>query len=329
MDSRMKLVSEIKGKLTFLEAAEANEVIDLLTVTLKGYNVEEIGTELVVYDDQNQKILNRYMACLCIDGKSEKTAYQYKRTAQKLALCVGKHFTDMTTFDLRFFLASEKARGLSNTTLENTRANVSAFFQWMAVEDLIDKNPCLAIKPIKTKEEVRFPFSSVELDLLRSACRTEKERALIEFLASSGVRVSELTSMELGDVDVQSLTVHVRHGKGGKERTTYINEVAKEHLLKYITGRPEKGMHLFYNGKHQPIAPGGVRHILKQIAERAGVTNVHPHRFRRTFATGLAARGMQIQEIQRLLGHSRLDTTMEYVCVSDERVHASYRQYIA
>lgn len=328
-DYRTELVNSFREHLTFLETAEANEVIQHLTLTLKDYNIEKVGTDLALYDDTNERIMNRYMACLCIDGKSDKTAYQYKRTAHKLAVCVGKNFTDMNTYDIRYFLANEKSRGLSNTTLENTRANISALFQWMMMEDIIEKNPCLAIKTIKSKDEVRFPFSSVEMDSLRSACRNEKERALIEFLASSGVRVSELTSMELGDIDIQSMTVHVKYGKGGKERTTYINEVAKEHLVKYISERKENGTYLFYNGKHQKIEPGGVRYILKQIGERAGVNNVHPHRFRRTFATGLADRGMQIQEIQRLLGHSRIDTTMEYVCVSDEKVKASYRQYIA
>lgn len=328
-DCRMELVNALMERLTFLDSADATEVIQQLTVVLKEFNVDRIGTELIPYDDQNQKILKRYLACLCIDGKSEKTAYQYKRTAQRLAICTGKNFTEMTAYDIRYFLASEKNRGISNATLENLRANLSAFFQWMTVEDIIGKNPCMSIKPIKIKDEVRFPFSSVEMDLIRSACKTQKERALVEFLASSGVRVSELSSMEIGDVDIQTLTVHVKHGKGGKERTTYINEVAKEHLTKYIDNREEKGTHLFYNGWHRQLSSDGIRYILKQIGKRAGVGNVHPHRFRRTFATGLAMRGMQIQEIQRLLGHSNLDTTMEYVCVNDEKVRASYRQFTA
>ena len=328
-DYKQELISSIKEHLTFLDPETAGTVVEKIAMVLADYSVDRAVTELVPYDDTNDRILKRYIACLYIDGKSEGTIKQYRRTARKLAMASGKRFTDMGAYDIRAYLAGEKARGISNATLETTRANLSAFFQWMTVEDMIGKNPCMAIKPIKVKEEIRFAFSSVEMDLMRSACKSQKERALIEFLASSGVRVSELTSMQLSDIDIQRMTVHVKHGKGGKERTTYISEVAKEHLLAYVTDRKENGTHLFYNAKGLPMAQGGVRHILKEIGKRAGVEDVHPHRFRRTFATGRAARGMQVQEIQRLLGHSSIETTMEYVCVSDDQVKASYRQYIA
>lgn len=328
-DCRQELVNAFMEKLVFLDASDASEVLNQLTVVLKDFDVKRIGTEIIPYDDQNQRLLKRYMACLCIDGKSEKTAYQYNRTAQRLAICTGKVFTEMTAYDIRYFLASEKSRGISNSTLENYRANLSAFFQWMAVEEIIGKNPCMAIKPIKIKEEVRFPYSSVEMDMMRSACINEKERALIEFLVSSGVRVSELASMDVSDVNMERLTVHVRNGKGGKERTTYINEVAKEHLVKYLKSRPEDGPCLFYSGWHKRITADCIRYMLKQLGKRAGVETVHPHRFRRTFATGLADRGMRVQEIMQLLGHSDINTTMEYVSMSDDRVQISYKRYIA
>lgn len=328
IDYRTEFINSVKSQLTFLEAADASKVIEQIIVSLSDYNLERISTDLALYDDTNEKILKRYSACLYIDGKSEATIYQYQRTARKLAVLSGKNYTDMTSYDIRLFLANEKSRGVSNTTLENARANISAFFQWMTVEDVIPKNPCMAIKPIKCESKIKTAFTSVELDRLRSACSASKERALIEFLISSGVRVSELTSMTLSDIDVQTMTVHVKHGKGGKERTTYINDVAKNHLLTYITEREEKGTAVFYNSQHIPIAPGGIRHILNRLGAKADVSNVHPHRFRRTFATDLASRGMPIQEIQKLLGHSKLDTTMEYVSVDDMKVQASYKKYI-
>jgi len=206
---------------------------------------------------------------------------------------------------------------------------ISSFFTWLLDEELIQKNPCHTIKPIRYEDKVRLPFSSVEIDAMRSACKNAKERAIIEVLLSSGVRVSELCSIKLDDVDFEHMSIKVREGKGSKQRTVYFNEVAKKHLLEYLNGRNTNGEYVFYNKKRQPLNPGGVRHILKTIEERSGTTNVHPHRFRRTFATGLANRGMDVQEIARLLGHANINTTMEYVYTSDEKIQNSYRRFIA
>lgn len=240
---------------------------------------------------------------------------------------VGKDFTEIDPYDVRYYLAIQKDKGLSNRSLDNMRAALSAFFQWMAVEDVVSKNPTASVKPIKYVKEVRKAFSEVELDALRTACKTQKERAVIEMLLSSGVRVSELADMNVEDIDVLAMTVHVKHGKGGKERITYLNPVAVKHLQKYLAERAEDGAVLFYNQKHNRLEAGGIRYILNELAKRAGVENCHPYRFRRTFATNLAARGMEIQEIQRLLGHSNIATTLEYVAIDDEKVKASYRKY--
>ena len=149
-------------------------------------------------------------------------------------------------------------------------------------------------------------------------------------LLSTGVRVSELTSMKIEDINFSNLSVHVVHGKGNKERITYTTPVAAKYLLTYLNDRKEKDRDcLFCNMYHEQLRPGGVNRILKTIEKRAGVENVHPHRFRRTFATNLAKRGMEIQEIQRLLGHANLNTTMIYVAVDDAKVKASYTRYTA
>ena len=264
-----------------------------------------------------------------ISGKSEKTIAQYKRTAEKLAQVTNKIYTDIGVYDIRLFLAEEKQRGVSNRTLENTRANLSAFFQWLLQEDHITKNPCMNISPIKYTDKVRLPFSTVEIDSLRFACRTAKERAIIETLLATGMRVSELTGLEVSDVNFSDMSVHVKNGKGAKERTVYIDDLARTHLQEYLKSRKNESSILFLNKDGTQIAPGGIRHILKQLGKRAGVDNVHPHRFRRTFATGMANRGMDIQEIRKLLGHSNINTTLEYVYTSDEKAHASYLRYSA
>lgn len=329
-DYRMRFIQEVEEALTRRYDPEEIAVIsNIVTKTLSEYEITERCTDLVPQDDLNEKLIRRYQACLLVDGKSNKTAYQYTRTARKLSDLIRKPFPEIGAYDVRFFLAIEKERGLSNSSLENTRANLSAFFQWLTDDEVIPKNPVSKIKPIKCPKEVKEAFSDVELDALRSSCRSIKERALIEILVSTGVRVSELASMEVKDVDLNTLAVHVVHGKGSKERITYMTAVAAKHLLSYLRQRKEDGPALFYNKNHAPLASSGIRHILNTIAKRAGVTNVHPHRFRRTFATNLARRGMEIQEIQKLLGHTNINTTMVYVQTDDSKVKASYQKFIA
>lgn len=328
-DYKKQLISDVTEALvTKLEQDDIDTVSDEMLIALQDYEVTKQAHQIVVYDGYNEMILKRYKACLIIAGRSPKTIDAYERIVKKLFEAVQKNFTDMTVSDLRYFLAYEKSRGVSNRTLENTRVQISAFFTWLLDEELITKNPCRAIAPIKYPKEVRLPFSAIEIDAIRTACRAKKERAIVELLLASGIRVSELCSMRISDINFDTLTIKVREGKGSKQRTVYINELANKHLVEYLTSRNVNGEYVFYNKKKQPLNAGGVRHILKTIEERAGVPNVHPHRFRRTFATGLANRGMEIQEIGKLLGHANLNTTLTYVYTSDADLHNSYRKYI-
>ena len=328
-DYRMEFIKAVEQAVVPLSPDQQEYMIDAVTKILGNYEITERCTELATIDTTNERLRKRYCACLMVDGKSEKTIYQYRRALIRLDDFLHKPYTEIGLYDIRYYLACEKERGVSNRSVENMRSNLSAFFQWMTIEEIIPKNPLISLKPVKYKDEIKKAFSEVEIDALRGACRTLKERALIEFLLSSGVRVSELSSMDISDVNLEKMSVHVRNGKGGKERTTYITSVCAMHLKKYLLARTEDNDVLFYNCQHQRINPGGIRHILNTIAKRADVENVHPHRFRRTFATGLANRGMDIQEIQRLLGHSNINTTLEYVCIDDEKVKSSYRKYIA
>lgn len=329
-DCRNQFVTSVEvGLVDRFSEDDIRTISDAIVKALDGYDIVKKEVSLIPYNDINEGLLKRYCACLAIGGKSKKTIDQYRRTATHLFRTVKKNYADMTVYDLRLFLALEKERGVSNRTLENTRANLSAFFQWLLLEEVIQKNPCSSIAPIKYVDKIRLPFSNVEIDRLRFACKNEKERALIEVLLSSGVRVSELVNIMLQDVDFNRMSIHVTNGKGGKQRTVYINSLALSHLQKYLFARGDMGNYLFYNKKHEQLNPGGVRYILNEIAKRANVENVHPHRFRRTFATRLADRGMDIQEIRKLLGHSNINTTLEYVYTSDESVHTSYQKYIS
>jgi site-specific recombinase XerD len=329
-DYRMDFIRNVESALA--RTYDPDEIVQISNIVIKAlseYEIAERCTDLVPQDDINEKLIRRYTACLLVDGKSKNTVKQYARTAQKLSDLIRKPFTEMGTYDVRYFLATEKERGLSNSTLETQRSYLSAFFQWLTDDEVIQRNPIGKLKPIKYKQEIRKAFSDVELDALRSACRTPTERALIEMLLSTGVRVSELTSMKVEDVNMSDLSVHVVHGKGAKERMTYMTPVAAKHLLAYLHSRKEDSDVLFCNMYHERLRSGGVNRILNTIGKRAGVENVHPHRFRRTFATNLARRGMEIQEIQKLLGHSNINTTMIYVSTDDTKVRASYSRYTA
>lgn len=326
-DCREKLVQEVEILLQRLDVDEAGMIADGFIRILGEYEVTERCTALVPVDDANEKLLKRYAACLLIDGKSQKTIYMYTRQIRKLSDVMDKPYTEMGTYDIRYFLALEKERGISNVTLENTRSYIMAFFQWLTDEEVIPKNPCSKIKPIKCGKEVKKPFSVTEIDALRGACQTKRERAMIELLLSSGIRVSEMTSMMVKDIDFHALEVHVAHGKGNNQRTTYITQVAAKHLQAYLSENSEKEF-IFYNRNNERLTSGGVRLALKKLGERAGVENVHPHRFRRTFATDLANRGMDVQDIQALLGHSNIETTMTYVCQDSQKVKASYKRFI-
>ena len=329
-DYRQQFLSEVEAGLTNShDAAAIADLTDSVTKALANYEISPRCTDVIVQDGFNEKILKRFCACLAVDGKSKRTIYQYRRTAEKLAACVGKRFDEMGPYDIRLFLAEQKEHGCSNRTMENQRANLSAFFNWMELDEVIQKSPCRTVRRIKYTDEVRSPFSEIEIDALRAAATKARDRAMIEMLLSSGLRVSELCQMQVADIDFSTLTVHVKHGKGDKERITYMSNVASKHLKEYLTSRKENGPALFYNSHHCQIQPGGVRDILIRIGKTAGVTNVHPHRFRRTFATGLINRGMAIQDVRRLLGHSNINTTLTYICPDDQQVKMTYSKYIA
>ena len=329
IDYRTKFISEFEEKLlTILSPTDTDNVSNEMIKLLNDYELSPRETQLVSLDTVNYKVLNAYCGCLVVDGKSKGTICQYRRAIQKLFDFIKKPYSEIGVYDIRYFLATEKERGVSNRSLENTRANLSAFFQWLTNEEMIPKNIMLVINPIKYVNEIRKPFSAVEIDSMRGACKTIKERAIIELLLSSGIRVAELASMSVNDIDLGELSVYVRNGKGGKDRVTYMTDVAAKYIKLYISQRSENGECLLYNHKHEQMQCGGIRYLLNVIGERSGVTNVHPHRFRRTFATAAAQKGLDVYVIQHLLGHSNINTTMQYICSDDEKIKSSYRKYI-
>lgn len=304
-----------------------DEIVSKVAFLLKNYDVSNKCYALTIYNDENIRILNRYKACLLVEGKSEQTIEAYDYRIRHMFETSQINLKDIGPYDIRFYLAILKKNGVSNVTLDGIRCYINAFYKWMVLEGYIEKNPCAAIKPIKYTKEVKESSSELDLEKIRSSCKDDRERAIVELLLSSGVRVGELVSLNVDDIDFKENSVHVRHGKGDKERITYMSPVASYYMNKYLQSRKDKGVELIHtqNGRLQD---GGVRWILKDIGDRAGVENVHPHRFRRTFATTLNNKGMPLQSIQHLMGHSRVDTTLIYVAVNEKVVKNEYMKYM-
>lgn len=328
MDYRAEIVKRLESCLiNEMDSEQVGKVTNSLLVILDEYEVQTRCTEVAVVETPNEQIIKRYSASLLIEGKSKGTVEQYVRVCLKLSDYLNKPLTEATTYDIKTYLAIQKTRKIRNVTLENIRSYISTFFNWLESEELIVKSPCRNIKPIKCEEEIKLPFSRVELDALKSNCLSIRERAIVEVLISSGVRISELKNAKIGDVDFKNLTFHVKNGKGGKDRITCITEVTATHLQKYLNERTDVCESLFVTRFGKNYSTNGFRFLLNQIAGRANVENVHPHRFRRTFATELAERGMDIQEIKRLMGHSDINTTLTYIYTSDSKIKESYRKY--
>lgn len=328
-DYRMRFIKEVEAALsTNHTPEEIAQISNIVIKTLSEYEITARCTDLVVQDDINERLLKRYRACLMVDGKSKKTIDVYTLIIRKLSDMIRKPFPEMGAYDVRFFLATSQERGVSSRTLENYRAYISSFFQWLTDDEVIQKNPVLSIKPIKYKDEIRKAFSDVEIDALRAACRNVKERAIVEFLLATGVRVSELTDMQIKDVDFNKLMVHIVHGKGNKERYSYLTPVAAKYLILYLESRKDEDQTLF-KSQRGPYTKGGVENLLRTLGKAARMEDVHPHKFRRTFATNLSKRGMEIQEVQKLLGHSDIKTTMIYVETDTDRIQTSYKRFTA
>lgn len=313
-------------KIVLMEPGDPDTICSKISILLDRYELTERVTDLVPSEDSNVELVKAYASALLIDGKARSTIKQYLYELKKFtAEFSGRDIKELGSFDIRNYLAKRKLSGLSNRTLDGVRAILFAFYGWMAGEEYIGRNPCCTIKPIKYQEEIRLPFSNVEIDKLRTACKNEKERAIVEFFLATGVRVAEFCDLDIEDINFVDDRVRIRRGKGDKERYTYMNDLAKEHVLKYLNGRSTGA--LFMTQRKDRYTKGGVRFLLHSLGDRAGVEDVHPHRFRRTFATSLASRGMQIQEIQKLMGHSNINTTMIYVTLSDAETKYAYKKF--
>lgn len=328
MDIREQIIQKVKEALTGrIDEQTENIIQDVLTIELNRYEVQERCTDVAVQDSSAEKLLKKFIATKRVEGLSEATLQRYGEENMRLIQFLRKPLNDITAYDLRFYLSYRREEGgVSNRTLDGMRRCYSSFFTWLSDEGLIGQNPCVAVAQIKYRKTVKKPYSAKEIERLRKACDNIRDLALIDFLYSTGCRVSEVSRLDIADIDFESRECTVI-GKGNKERVVYLSEVAEMNLREYLIGRKDTSDALFIGKGSKRLHKNGIEAVLKRLGEVAEVENVHPHRYRRTLATNLLNRGMNIQDVAVILGHSDLKTTQVYCYISQANVKAAYSKY--
>ena len=326
-----KIITEIQAKMaSLLSAAQLEELRRVLTNSL--YNVELTERKVVEPQEttENGGLLEVFIAAKRIEGCSEKSLKYYEATIQAMFDSVDKPVREVSTDDLRGYLANyQKARNSSKVTIDNMRRIFSSFFGWLEDEDYILKSPVRRIRKIKTEKTIKETFSDEGLEQLRDACEEIRDLAMIDLLASTGIRVGEMVLLNREDINFHERECVV-FGKGGSERLVYFDARTKIHLLNYLDSRDDDNPALFVSLTlpRERLMIGGVETRLREIGKQADMQKVHPHKFRRTLATRAIDKGMPIEQVQRLLGHVRIDTTMHYAMVNQTNVKNSHRKFI-
>lgn len=323
IEAKAVLLNNLEQQLaTIITAADLAHVLTAVSDQLAGFDVEqhELG------DAQPDDLLDAYIAAIQTQGRSEKTVERYKYLLSRMMIAVSVPTRQITVYHLRQYIADEKARGISDRTLEGNRQVISAYFKWLYQEGLLRSNPAANLGAIKCRKKIKDTYSETDLERLKFGCTSIRDRAIVAFLSASGCRISEMTQLNRSDVDLQSLECTVL-GKGNKERTIYLDPVAGMILQEYLDTRKDTLPALFIGKRSERLTPHGVRYMLTELADRTSVPHVHPHKFRRTLATSLIRHGMPIQEVASVLGHDKLDTTMQYVILDKTDVKHDYRKF--
>ena len=330
IDAKVSFLGQVERKAgEILTVVHLEKIMKVISDVMDGFDIRECER----WDEiQKDDLLDSYIASMKVSGRSEKTIARYAYMIGRFVKFVNVQTRKINVYHIRSWLASEKERGVQDSTLEGHRQILSAYFGWLHRESLIERNPMTNVGPIKVPKRQKRIISDIEMEKLKQACeqihgiQRYRDRAIIAFLASTGCRVSEMTGLNRDSVDLKSLECVV-HGKGDKDRLVYLDPVAGMLLQQYLVKRKDDGDALFVGKEGRRLEPGGVRAMLNTIAKAAGVENVHPHKFRRTLATELTRHGMPIQEVASILGHEKLDTSMQYVILDHDTVKANYRKF--
>lgn len=323
--AKQYLLKQIGNELeSTLTAIDLRIVQEKLNDALSMFEVEAVDDGKI--DGESDDLLKAFLDTKEIEGRSDKTIEHYRYVLSRMMEDINTPIRRITVFHLRSYLMREKERGVHDKTLEGVRSVMCSFFGWLHKEGLLSENPCANLSAIKCAKKVREPYTSVDIERLKESCGCVRDKALIALMLSTGCRVSEICGLNRSSVDLAAKECKV-HGKGDKERIVFMSDVAAMLIQKYLDERNDNCEALFIGKGSERLTPGGIRARLHNIADKAGVENVHPHRFRRTLATSLIDRGMEIQNVASILGHDKLDTTMKYVFISKDNVKNAYRKY--
>ena len=313
----------VQGMLPFLSNEQLRQLQRVLERTL----CEDESMEKC---HDNTELMEAFLAAKRVEGCSQKSLKYYRSTINAMLDTVGKQVQEIVTGDLRTYLtAYQKEKGSSKVTIDNIRRILSSFFSWLEDEDYILKSPVRRIHKVKTASNIKETYSDETLELMRDSCTEMRDLAMIDLLASTGMRVGEMVLLNREDIDFNERECAV-FGKGDKERMVYFDARTKLHLQSYLDSRTDENAALFVSLKapHSRLTIGGVETRLRELGKRLGVSKVHPHKFRRTLATMAIDKGMPIEQLQQLLGHKRIDTTLQYAMVKQSNVKLAHKKYI-
>lgn len=317
----VKIINEMAEYLSVSQMKKLQEVL------LKTFSEQEsTKTEI-----SNQEYLQLFLEAKRIEGCSERTIQYYRTTVEKLLLNVITPIRKITTEEIRHYLVKyQQVNNCSKVTVDNVRRNISSFFSWLEEEDYLLKSPMRRIHKIKTKQQVKETISDEAIELLRDNCNCLRDLAIIDLLYSTGIRVGELVNLNISDIDFDARECVV-FGKGDKERKVYFDAKAKIHLQDYLSNRKDNNQALFVtlDAPFDRLKISGVEIRMRRLGRSLSMDKIHPHKFRRTMATRAIDKGMPIEQVQKLLGHSQIDTTMQYAIVNQTNVKTSHQKFIS
>lgn len=322
-----RLVERLPAKLL-------NDVMQEIDLLSQDYTFEKACTDIITLDAIPEMVKN-YIASMAVENCKKTTLRDYKMNLVMFFDRIRKPYTAVTTNDIRCYLfGMQQEKGWTPETMEHKRVIINSFFNWLVANEYLSRNPAGKIKPTRLPKKKLKPLTQIELECFRNACQTERERALVDFLFSTGCRISEAVAVTIEDINWADRSIIIRHGKGDKERTVYFNAEAELSMKKYLKSSHGSDSHLFvkskppFTGVTTEAMEKVIREIRGRIPELLSV-KVTPHTFRRTMGTLAVGRGCPIEQVKELLGHESLDTTMQYVTLSQEETKHSHNKYLA
>lgn len=325
-----KIMEVLRKMQSVLEDEELRELKNVLHMVFAQCDVVQ-KTEIQCVDDSWRTDMEDYLMSKALEGKSIDTVDRYRYELTRLLSYINKSVIDITDGDISGYMRAYKSIcKIKNSTLKGVRAVYSSFFVWLRDRERIHRNPMVLVECIKVEKRVKRPFTEVEREQLLRTCNTVRDKAMMEFLYSTAVRVSELASLNIEDVHWSEKDLIV-YGKGGKERRVYLNERTHMYLQEYLQSRTDSNPALFVGlkGPHNRLTRAGIEDVIRRIGRRAGVEKAHPHRFRGTSITNALNRGMPLQEAAIMAGHSKTETTMMYCLVDQESVQHHHKKYLS